>query len=88
VIPERRAGSCNGAFLTEDPDETWASFQLKPKIVDYLGRWRGSVWVERVNPFTDTEGLLWQWGGCGCRMGNFLLFGDERVIGRIRKAFR
>src|SRR5262245_36795586 len=88
VIPERPAGSCHGAFLTEDPGETWASFQLKPKIADCLGRGRGSVWVECVNPAADAEGLLWQWGGCGCRIGNFLLFGDERVIGRIRGAFR
>jgi hypothetical protein len=74
--------------LTEDPGETWASFQLKPKAAAYVGRWRGSVWVERIDPSTDVEGLLWQWGGCGCRFGNFLLFGDERVIRRIRQAFR
>jgi hypothetical protein len=89
VIPERHDGSwSNSAFLTEDPEETWASCQSKPKVVDCIGRWRGSIWVQRIGCVTNTEGLLWQWGEYGCRIGDFLLFGDEQILGRVRKAFR
>ena len=88
VIPDRPEGSwCDAAFLTEDPDETWSSFQLKPKVVERIGQWPGSVWVRRIDCSTDAEGLLWQWGQYGCRIGNFLLFGDKQIIDRIRRAF-
>ena len=78
---------CNAAFLTEDPDETWSSCQTKPKVVERIGQWRGSIWVQRVDRYTDNETLLWQWGEYGCRIGNFLLFGDKQIIDRIRRAF-
>ena len=88
VIPDRPDGSwCDAAFLTVDPDETWSSFQLKLKVVERVGRWRGSIWVRRINCSTDMEGLLWQWGEYGCRIGNLLLFGDKQIIDRIRRAF-
>jgi hypothetical protein len=88
VITDRPDGPCgNAAFLTEDPDETWSSFQMKPKVVERIGQWRGSIWVQRVDRYTDTESLLWQWDEYGCRIGNFLLFGDKQILGRIRSAF-
>jgi len=88
VIPDWPDGTrCVAAFLTEDPDETSSSLQSKPKVVERVGRWRGSVWVRRIHCSTDVEGLLWQWGEYGCRIGNFLLFGDKQIIDRIRRAF-
>jgi hypothetical protein len=88
VITDRPDGPCcNAAVLTEDPDETWSSCQKKPKVVERIGRWRGSIWVQRIDCSTDTESLLWQWGEYGCRIGNFLLFGDKQIIDRIRRAF-
>jgi hypothetical protein len=88
VIPDRPDGSlCSKAFLTEDPDETWSSCQKKPKLVERIGQWRGSIWVQRVDRDTDTESLLWLWGEYGCRIGNFLLFGDKQIIDRVRRTF-
>jgi hypothetical protein len=88
VIPDRPDGPCcNAAFLTEDPDETWLSCQKKSKTVERIVQWRGSIWVKRIDRYTDTEGLLWQWGEYGCRIGNFLLFGDKQIVDRIRRAF-
>jgi hypothetical protein len=87
-LTDRPDGACcNEAFLTEDPDETWWSCQVKPKVVERVGRWRGSIWVRRIDGFTDSEGLPWQWGEYGCRIGNFLLFGDKQILDRIRRAF-
>jgi hypothetical protein len=51
-------------------------------------QWYGAVWVHRIGPNTDVEGRLLEWQGHGCRVGNFLVFGDAELIGRIREAFR
>jgi hypothetical protein len=74
-------------FLTESPDETWESFQLKSKTVERITQWRGSVSLSRLDSSMDPEGLLWQWGPYGCRIGSFVLFGDEEVLERIQRAF-
>jgi hypothetical protein len=61
---------------------------LEATLKAHAGRWRGSVVVERFDHPADQEGLLRQWGGHGCRLGNLLLFGDARLVARLRQAFR
>jgi hypothetical protein len=91
VIPTRRDGRLvNDAYLTERPDETWLSFQRKVKSVQQIEQWRGSVWVVWNDP---REGGIVHfaspsWGRHGCQIGDFLLFGDDRLIERIQRAFR
>src|SRR5262245_10010902 len=51
VVSGRQDGALHAvAYLTENSEETWASFQLKPRLVECIGEWRGSVCVERVGP--------------------------------------
>jgi hypothetical protein len=75
-------------YLTEDPDATWSALQHKVVNVQCIGQWHGTVWVGYPQPWTDVEDLLYQWGECGCRIGNFLLFGDDRILRRIQEACR
>src|SRR5262245_23783016 len=75
-------------YLTENPEETWASFQLKRRLPECIGEWRGSVCVERVGPDIEVDEDLALWGEYGCRIGDFFLFGDEGLLGRIQEACR
>ena len=68
------------AYLTENPDETWASFQFKQRLPECIGEWRGSVCVEYVAPHTDVDDELESWGKYGCQIGDFILFGDEDLL--------
>jgi hypothetical protein len=87
AVPSRQDGQgCDNLYLTQDPDLTWQSFQLKPRTVDHLEQWRGSVWVWHFPP-GDTNWLLYDWQEHGCRIGDFLLFGDDQLIRRIQQAF-
>jgi hypothetical protein len=75
----------NTLYLTESPDETTWSFNLKAVDVSHLDRWKASVWVTKVSPFysVNQDG----WGRNGFRVGDFVLFGDERLIRSIQQLF-
>jgi hypothetical protein len=89
VVPgERRGGPNYRGYLTEDPDATWASLQSKVRAVECIHQWRGTVWVEHVHFELHAEMSLAVWGPYGGRIGNFLLFGDDRILRRIQEACR
>src|SRR5262245_20541041 len=51
VIPTVEDGRLgDNVCLTENSNETWASFQLKVKSVERIDQWRGSVWVAWNDP--------------------------------------
>lgn len=88
VVPSRADGQwADTIHLTEDPEATWESLQIKSLTAARSAQWRGAVWLHRIGPATDTEGLLQQWEGHGYRIGDFLVFGDARLIEQIGKAF-
>ncbi len=88
VIPTRADGRLDqSAYLTEDPDETWASCAQKVQLVEYVDRWRGTALVQRhtaesclVLPLDEGENRCW--------IGDFVLFGDKELLRRIQRAFR
>jgi hypothetical protein len=87
VVSSRQDGRWGGdLYLTENSDLTWQSFQVKPRTAARIEQWRGSVWVRRL-PRGDTAWSLYDWQEPGCRIGPFLLFGDEELIERIRQTF-
>jgi hypothetical protein len=87
MVPGMRDGSCgNDLYLTEDPDVTWLTIQPKPRIVERINEWRGTVRVWYVEPHLEEP--VDEWGLYGCRIGQFLLFGDERIIRRIQDVCR
>jgi hypothetical protein len=88
VAADRRGGpNCRG-YLTEGPDATWASLQSRVRAAEYIHQWRGTVWVEYVHFEPHAETSLAEWGPYGGRIGNFLLFGDDRLLRRIQEACR
>jgi hypothetical protein len=89
VVPEAENGCLSqGVYLTEDSGATRASVCRKMKVVEFIDEWRGTVWVGRACPGADVEDLLDQWGECGCRIGDFILFGDENLLRSIQEACR
>ena len=89
VVPAQRQGGPNyRGYLTEDPDATWLSMQKKVRAVERIHQWRGTVWVEHVHFEVRAEMMLADWGPHGCRVGDFLLFGDDRLLRRIQEACR
>jgi hypothetical protein len=79
-------GPCNHAYLTEDPALTWEAMQEKMTDPQYIAQWRGTVWVtyDFLGSYGDNH--LSQWGKNSCQIGNFVLFGDERLLRRIEEA--
>jgi hypothetical protein len=89
VVPAAKRGGPNyQGYLTEDPDATWTSMQTKVRAVEYIHDWRGTVRVEHIHSEPHAEMALADWGRYGGRIGNFLLFGDERLLRRIQEACR
>ncbi len=87
VVPADKHGVLSGgAYLTEDPDPTWAAMQRRMRVVEDIHHWHGTVWVGRANDCTDAELFLAQSGEFGCQIGDFLFFGDTRVLRRIQEA--
>src|SRR5262245_55805523 len=84
----RNTGAFEHVYLTEDPAATWVSLETRPRIVECIHRWRGTVWVGRPLPAEEVANWLAQAGPYGCRIGNFVLFGDERILGRIQEVCR
>jgi hypothetical protein len=77
-----------GVYLTEDPDATRASMECKMKAVECIHQWRGTVWVGRAGTWFDVVEALAEWGEYGCRIGDFMLFGDKLLLRRIQEACR
>jgi hypothetical protein len=75
-------------YLTEDPTATWDALASKARLVERLHQWRGTVCVESQFTGLTDEVAVDQWGVNGCRIGNFVLFGDDRVLRRIEDACR
>jgi hypothetical protein len=89
VIPAAAHGVlADGVYLTEDPDLTWDEVQAKPRIVERIDQWRGTVRVGWAHSWIDVPQELEQSGDYGCRIGGFLLFGDRRLLRRIEEACR
>src|SRR5262245_13984890 len=81
-------GPCNHVYLTEDPDATWLDLQSKLKDAEHIDQWHGTVWVGSAFPGEDVQEALARLGPYGCRIGDFLLFGDEDLLRRIQAACR
>ena len=89
VVPAAEDGALSsGVYLTEEPDATRASMECKPKAVECIHQWRGTVWVEHVLFEPHAEMALAEWGAYGGRVGNFILFGDDRILRLIQNACR
>jgi hypothetical protein len=89
AVPATEQGlPSEGVYLTEDPAATRSSMERKMKAVECIHEWRGTVWVGRACPWFDGDELLAQWGEYGCRIGNFILFGDEQLLRSIQEACR
>ena len=89
VVPTTEHGRLSeSVYLTEDPDATRASLDCKLKAVERIHEWRGTVWVGRASSWFDAEAALARWGEYGSRIGDFLLFGDERLLRRIQETCR
>jgi hypothetical protein len=84
----RDTGLYDHLYLTEDPDATWAFLQSTPRVVERIDRWRGTVWVGHSLPREDVTDFLDQLGPHGCRVGDFILFGDERILRHIQDVCR
>jgi hypothetical protein len=75
-----------GFYLSERP-HTRESIGLPPRIPAGISRWAGVVYVEPWNENSENFVLeIEGWGACGLRAGRLILFGDPRVLGRIRRA--
>ena len=89
VVPATEQGRLSeGVYLTEDPDATRACLERRMKVVERIHEWRGTVWVGRASSWFDAEAALARWGEYGSRIGDFLLFGDERLLRRIQETCR
>jgi hypothetical protein len=86
VVPAAEQGRCDNVYLTEDPNATWASMQCKSMTLERIHQWHGVVSVEHTYPWIDRGHELAQWASYGCRIGDFILFGDAQILQRIREA--
>jgi hypothetical protein len=88
-----RAVSAEGAgraagdrvFLTT-ADEPWEHFNGLVALPEQVGRWRGTVFCERLHQPGSRDEALRQWGECGLRAGPFVLFGDPDLLAQVRQA--
>ena len=85
VVAERANGDLGGGlYLCESP-RTWADLNALPKEERAAGAWAGVVSCEHIDPNgvgppADCE----DWGDNGLEVGQFLFFGDARLIARLR----
>ncbi len=73
------------AILTETdaPAEKLLSLWRDPRRIP---EWSGTVYVERDRGHGEVDDS--GWGECGCRVGNLLIFGDPKLVRRIKSALR
>jgi hypothetical protein len=89
VVPAAKHGPLSeGVYLTENAAVTWEAMQRKMRFVEAIHQWYGTVWLGRADYQLDADGKLPGWGEHGCRIGHFILFGDKRLLKRIREACR
>jgi hypothetical protein len=84
----RNTGLFDHVYLTEDSGATRLSLESKPRIVTCIHQWHGTVWIGQALPREDVEDFLDQVGPHGGRVGDFVLFGDERLVRRIQDHVR
>jgi hypothetical protein len=75
-------GPWGDAYLTEKdlPRDRLALLRRDPAAA---GAWEGTVLVERDRGYGETDAA--GWGRHGWRVGDFLFFGDPRLLHRIRE---
>jgi hypothetical protein len=75
----------HGFYLAELPGARHSLVNLvrDPGFVD---RWTGVVFVERRWPQESVQPALQRWGSCGLFAGRLVLFGDPKLLARIRAA--
>jgi hypothetical protein len=83
-----RRGPNDHVYLTEDPTATWDALASQARLVERLHQWRGTVCVEYPRTGLTDEVAVDHWGVNGCRIGTFVLFGDDRILRRIEDACR
>ena len=89
VVPATEQGRLSeGVYLTEDPDATRACLERRMKVVERIHEWRGTVWVRRADTWFNADELIAEWGEYGCRIGDFILFGDKLLLRSIQEACR
>jgi hypothetical protein len=88
VVPGTSDGSCgNNLYLTENPHATWLTMQGKHRVLERIQEWHGTVVVWYAHPDIEEESVA-EWGPHRCRIGRFVLFGDEAVLLRILEVCR
>ncbi len=86
VVPQRRDGSYgSGAYFCTSPRDLGELVRLS-RNPTRVGEWSGVVFCERVSAAMPV--LCDDWGENGLRIGPFLLFGDAKLIARLRDAVR
>jgi hypothetical protein len=81
-------GPDHHVYPTEDPAATWDGLASQARLVERRPQWRGTVCVESPLTGLTEEVAVDHWGANGCRVGPFVLFGDERILRRIEQACR
>jgi hypothetical protein len=87
AVPTDRDGQAarDRAFLTT-ADRPWEELNALLATPEQVGRWRGTVFCERLHQPGSRDEALRHWGGCGLRAGPFVLFGDPDLLDRVRAA--
>src|SRR5262245_27498656 len=66
LVPSAQDGRPGAAaYLTEDPGAPWDSLQRKARMAERIDQWQGTVFVERVDNYSDdsdVENDLGKWG--------------------------
>jgi hypothetical protein len=75
----------NSAFLTAT-DMDWAELNVLPKVPEQAGRWRGTLYVERVWDRQQRDVRTDVWGDSCLAVGPFLFFGDRDLLPRVHDA--
>jgi hypothetical protein len=81
-------GVFDDVYLTEDLEATRDAMQRKVLQVQCLDQWHGTVRVGYAVSESTVDYDLVSWGENGCKIGRFLLFGDERLVRQIQEACR
>jgi hypothetical protein len=80
----RGRGGWEHVYLTTDPDATYRTMQRKLLMVERIDEWHGTVWVGHVLRGSGSDDDLARWGENGCRVGPFILFGDDQLLRQIQ----
>jgi hypothetical protein len=81
------AAPISQVILSEDPTLSWESIQRKVVAVESIHLWHGTVSIWLTHPDIEMQDQVAMWGRNGCQIGDFVLFGDERILLQIQEAF-